>query len=160
MKKIADASVEIGISKQALYSKVKMSPYNRHTRKIKGTLHISDDGIDLIRKNMSQVIDLNCKTNNQLIDMLSKQVESKDSEISFLREQVNKLNQTLESTEETKNKQVNQVYKLLEQQQILTLNYQTKIKDLEEPTQDNISDKLNSDGRKLTWIERIIGITR
>lgn len=160
MKKIAEAAEIIGITKQALYKKVKKPPYAQYTKSVNGGLHLSNEGIDLISEEISKLE----STSSQPVDYWRNQVESRDIEIETLKNRVNQLTnqftKNLETLENTRVEQFNQMSKLLEQQQILALNYQNKIKELEQMKDTDNVESFQKTQKKLTWIERVMGVTK
>ena len=101
MKTIKQIADEIGVSKQAIYDKIKKEPLSSAlkglTEKVDKTLHIKLDGVELIKsafnkdkqssvssKELDNISKVLIETLQKQIDTLTSQLEIKDSQIEEL----------------------------------------------------------------------------
>lgn len=160
IKQLAD---EIGVSKQALYKRIKREPLHTkiHTYlRIKGqTTYIDIHGQNIIK---SVIKEDNCiqKTNTNpnkelhthiqpdtvgmqsIMDLLSKQLEEKDNQIL-------KLNDRLEEQLKSKDNQISELHQRLAESQELHRNQQILLKQ----SQDKVLE-LEAPLEKKSWLKR------
>lgn len=137
-KTIKQLANEIGVSKQAVWQKIKRnSSTDLHQLMIKkgNTVYVQTKGQDIIKSMFDE--DKNSER-KQVDDKENVNVDNKVDEINFLRELVNDL--------QTEKKEL---YKLLDQQQILTLQANKKIEELELK-----NDEVENDGETEEKVEK------
>lgn len=114
-KTIKEIAEELGVSKQAVFKKIKKEPLSTSLQQfistVDGVVYISVDGAKLVaeafnKDSPSTVVDNQPSTNHQLVY---------DQLIATLQENQELLRKEIEE----KNKQIQQLQKLLEQQQLL-----------------------------------------
>lgn len=140
MKTIKQIADEIGVSKQAIFKKIKKEPLSTSLQgfisTVDGRLIVSVDGETLItnefrKKQPSTVVDNQPTTKTQQIDsliaMLREELKAKDDQISRLSDQLDTQLQQKDKQMEEKDKQISEVTKLLDQQQQLHMKLQLQL---------------------------------
>lgn len=128
MTKVSELSAIVGISKQAVYKKVSQPKYKKHVRVVNGIKHITKAGIRMLceecgvkveSENKSSLLKNTDNENVKIFEMLLLQH----------KEEVDRL------TDIVKNRdvEITDLRRMLENQQILTLNAQAEVKRLSTP---------------------------
>lgn len=143
MKKVLEVAEILGISKQAVYKKIKHPEFNDSIIKKGSVIYIKDEAISMLKNTYAnQNVNLVDESDNKVDALVDKKVEEiYERLINTKDEAINQLT-----------KQVDDLTRLLEQQQILMLNAQSELKLLKEdvyPTSSNDENKKND-----TWMSR------
>lgn len=135
MRTVAEIAEELHISRQAVMGWLKKPEMQPHISKKGKALHISDAGFAIIsdKRNRSK----SNQEDNRTVDV------DKSLHFKLLEERVSDLQSYLKSREiemqrltdelSNKSKEVADLHRMLENQQILTLNAQAEVKRLSEP---------------------------
>lgn len=142
MKTIKQIAEEIGVSKQAIFKKIKKEPLSTSLQgfisTIDGRLMVSVDGETLInqefvKKQPPMVADNQPTTSTQQVDrliaMLKEELKAKDDQISRLSDQLDTQLQQKDKQLDEKDKQILEVTKLLDQQQQLQMKLQLQLEE-------------------------------
>ena len=117
---IADFAKEAGVSKQAVYSRLKSQDLNKFIKLENGKKLINTKALELFNKSSSQ------SSFNQSFNQVEQGLESTEREyIEFLKKQIEELQ---------RDKQ--ELYRLLDQQQQLTAQANATIKQLQAPKEE------------------------
>ena len=117
---IADFAKEAGVSKQAVYSRLKTQDLNKFIKLENGKKLINTKALELFNKSSSQ------SSFNQSFNQVEQGLESTEREyIEFLKKQIEELQ---------RDKQ--ELYRLLDQQQQLTAQANATIKKLQAPKEE------------------------
>ena len=116
---VKDLSEELGISRQAVYKRINQLPLRCQPKKIDGVYKLSAQTIDLIR-NFEEVTTNVTTTDNQPVVTLETQVKELKEDKKRLYEQLIQ-----------KDKQINKLQLLVDQQQQLTLQSNQQIHQLQ-----------------------------
>ena len=132
-KTVSEIAREIGISRQALYKRIKAEPLSTElqpfTSRVDGILYISADGEELIvsacssssrvqgRVNRADNVDckLDCKPDNQVDSIQESLISQMSAEIDFLKKQIDVKDKQLGD----KDKQIEQLSESLRASQML-----------------------------------------
>lgn len=154
MKTIKQIAEEMGISKQALLKKINNLPSDRQPEKVGGR-YIIDYELEMQLKDNNTKLngsfdDFQKLTKDQIHDKTDNQPTTNQQPtdnhiIDILKDQIQYLQKQLDS----KDDQIFKIQKLLENQQILTLKSNERLKQLEtEKERKSIFDKLFKKSRK------------
>lgn len=116
MKKVSEVAELLKISKQAVHKRLKNPKYQSYIEKRGSTIYIHDDLIAILKvesdNQKHQPVDEKAdnEVDNKVVEMYERLLKSKDESIERL------------------SKEVDDIKHLLENQQILTLNFQNEIK--------------------------------
>lgn len=144
MKKVSEVANLLGVSKQAVHKKIKNPEFDELIVKKGSIIYIKDEAISmLIESAVNQNVNRVDKIDNPVDVLVDKKVdEIYERLIDAKNETINQLT-----------KQVDDLTRLLEQQQILMLNAQSELKMLKDDydsTSSNIENKKNEN-----WISRV-----
>jgi len=143
MKKVSEVAKILGVSKQAVHKKIKHPEFDDLIVKKGSVIYIKDEAISILREStVNQNVNLVDEIDNSVDVLVDKKVdEIYERLINAKDETINKLT-----------KQVDDLTRLLEQQQILMLNTQSELKLLQDnydPTSLNVENK-----KKENWMAR------
>lgn len=164
-KTVSEIAREIGISRQALYKRIKAEPLSTSlqsfTSKVDGILYISADGEKLIVSACCSSRREQCHVNHN--DNVDSKVDSgvdtkvdsgqelllnqMASEIDFLRKQIDVKDRQLSD----KDKQIEQLSESLRASQMLQAGLVQQIQCLSSPSNDQTEPKSESDEPKSRW---------
>lgn len=138
LRSIAEVSVLTGLSKVSIYNKIKLKEIEQYVVKNKGITYISDEGVDLIKG----ALNLKEYTLNHLNDILkvdesevpinieNKDIEEFKAELKELNKDylssLKSENELLKKQLDEKDKQIAELHKLIENNQILLKEEQKK----------------------------------
>ena len=152
LKTIRELADELGISKTAIHKKISETIKREHFSKNGNRFLIDEEGQKIIK---SMFIDLKDEKEKTKVSVLVSDTQNKDNQkVSEVSELVSVLkDRILVSDEQNKSKdqQIERLQKLLDQQQILTLQANKKIEQLEtelEKEDKNETSKETSDKTK------------
>jgi len=142
VRKVSEVASILGISKQAVHKKLKQPQYQEFIVKKGSVLYIKDEAISMLKSvNVNQHSDNSEKVyGDKKVDDSKSPVGLYERLLSDKEERINQLT-----------KQVDELMRLLEQQQILTLNSQTEIKLLKGESDDPTVLERNQS----SWIQRM-----
>lgn len=164
-KTISEIAREIGISRQALYKRIKTEPLSTSlqafTSKVDGVLYISADGEKLIvsachpshreqrRVNRNDNVDSKVDSDvDTTVDSSQKRLLNQmASEIDFLRKQIDVKDRQLSD----KDKQIEQLSESLRASQMLQAGLVQQIQCLSAPSNDQTEPMSESDEPKSRW---------
>lgn len=143
MKKVSEVAKILGVSKQAVHKKIKHPEFDDLIVKKGSVIYIKDEAISILREStVNQNVNLVDEIDNSVDVLVDKKVdEIYERLINAKDETINQLT-----------KQVDDLTRLLEQQQILMLNTQSELKLLQnnyDPTSLNVENKKNEN-----WMTR------
>ena len=156
IKQVAD---ELGISKQALYKRIRREPLHTklhtHIKKKGQATYIDIDGQKIIKLAINQDDDIQdhntCIDTNQLLDvidvqsiisLLNNQLEEKDNQLLKLNERLDVQLKIKDNQISELNKRLAESQKLNRNQQILLKNEQEKLLLLESAKGENLINRL------------------
>lgn len=142
MQKVSEVAQILGVSKQAVHKRIKKPQYQEYIVRHGSIIYIKDEAISMLRTDTVNPVDENINQVDKLVD--SKVVEMYEKLLISKDEAINQLT-----------KQVDNLTRLLEQQQILTLNSQAEVKLLKDesaPGHDPLQESKSS-----SWFGRIFG---
>lgn len=138
LRSVAEVSVLTGLSKVSIYNKIKLKEIEQYVVKNKGITYISDEGVDLIKG----ALNLKEYTLNHLNDILkvdesevpinieNKDIEEFKAELKELNKDylssLKSENELLKKQLDEKDKQIAELHKLIENNQILLKEEQKK----------------------------------
>lgn len=159
MKTIAEIAKEIGVSKQAVYDKIKKEPLSSALKdlieKVDNTLHIKLDGVELIKsafnkESQSIVSSKPLDTISQvLIETLQKQIETITKELAVKNKQIEDLQNALEREREHSRQQAENLTELTRNSQILLKQEQEKTAFLLPDQPPTVPSEPDASGMKL-----------
>lgn len=144
MKKVSEVAKILGVSKQAVHKKIKHPEFDDLIVKKGSVIYIKDEAISILREStVNQNVNLVDEIDNSVDVLVDKKVdEIYERLINAKDETINQLT-----------KQVDDLTRLLEQQQVLMLNAQNEIKLLK---MENDQNSINQEYKKNeTWISRL-----
>lgn len=125
MKRVTELPALIGISKQAIYKKLSQPKYQPFIKLVDKVKHITNEGFELlciecsVKQEVNRETEVMTKREQVLIETIANQ----------RKEEIDRLTTML--TE--RDKEVTNLHRMLENQQILTLNAQAEVKRLSQP---------------------------
>lgn len=114
-KTITELAKELGVSRQAIYKRVNQLPTTLSPKKIDGVYKLNVDAIRFIKKSVNQI-------DNKSDNLVVKEVDRLSQQIQDLKDDKIQLNEQLK----VKDKQLETMQKLVDQQQQLLLKEQQK----------------------------------
>jgi len=144
-KTIKELADELGVTKQAVRKHLDKLPPTLSVTKEKGIIQLNADVVDFVKGRVTVVTS---EVDTEVAGNVTSVVDSHLLDrINFLEEQILSKDNQLE----TKDQQLTQVHKLLDQQQVLTLQANKKIAELETTLnveEENVTSKESSDDIK------------
>jgi len=144
-KTIKELADELGVTKQAVRKHLDKLPPTLSVTKEKGTIQLNTDVVEFVKGRVTVVTS---KGDTEVTGSVTSTVDSHLLDrINFLEEQILSKDNQLEK----KDNQLTQVHKLLDQQQVLTLQATKKIAELETTLnveEENVRSKESSDDIK------------
>ena len=132
LKTIRELADELGVSKTAIHKKVSETIKRKHFSKNGNRFLIDEEGQNIIK---SMFIDLKNENQKTEVSVLVSDIKNKGNQkVSDVSELVSVLKDRILVSDEqnkSKDKQIERLQKLLDQQQILTLQANKKIEQLE-----------------------------
>ena len=128
LRSVAEVSVLTGLSKVSIYNKIKLKEIEKYVVKNKGITYISDEGINLIFKGLTDGLNID----REDVDISIKNTDFKEFKLElkeFNKEYLNSLkseNEFLKKQLDEKDKQISELHKLIENSQILLKEEQKK----------------------------------
>lgn len=122
LKTVEDVANELSVSKAAIYKKIKSKEYESLVNKEKGKLMINDDLFSLIKKNIRSKI----KHKDIILEISESEEKNSKLEVEEIKEESNDLVSTLVDQLKEKDKQIEKLHGLIENNQVLIKNQQYK----------------------------------
>ena len=146
-KTIKELADELNVSKTAINKKLNANLKRKHFSKIANKFVIDEEGQNII-KSMFQEVKSTTKNDNH-------QQENSETEnlkvVDFFHEQIVIKDEQLKE----KDKQIEKLQSLLDQQQILTLQANKKIETLEYNSEKKEEEKPTKNNEKRNWFSRV-----
>ncbi len=127
-KSVSEVAKELNISRQAVHQKIKQLPSHLTPTKVNGAYQLTPVIVDLIRNNTSSTINDkqdDKQQNDKQIDALERLIKQQNETIDLLKSQLKEKDKQIE------NLQTTNIY-----QQQLTLNAQSRIKEIENKVEE------------------------
>jgi len=141
IKQLAD---EIGVSKQAIQKRINNLPNNQQPTKVGGKYLLSDDLANKIKEFYTD----SDNRDNQQKENTTNVGDNYNLSVDLIIDDLKMDKKQLQSELSIKNNQIEKLQKLLDQQQILTLQANKKIEELELKSNESESQKKENNERK------------
>lgn len=129
-KSVSEVAKELNISRQAVHQKIKHLPSHLTPKKVNGAYQLTPEIVDFIKINTNSSTNNN-QTDNQEID---KQLDALERLIEQQKETIDILKSQLEE----KDKQISNLQTTNIHQQQLTLNAQSRLKEIESKDKEEV----------------------